>query len=209
MADGRRTEAQIPAAHYLRSNYIAKGRFVSYWHQVDEVLKRDVQSLLEVGIGNHFLADFLGKLGKKIITADINPALLPDVVTSIDALSFADQAFDMVIACEVLEHLPLSSLQGALQELYRVTSKWALVSVPDCTRCYCFQVQVPRLGVLRRQLQLNAPSNHRLIPDHCWEIGHGASERQVTEACKHVGFKVETSYRVFEHPYHHFFVLAR
>ena len=210
MSDHRsRAEAEIPATHYL-GDYNGKGRFISYWHQIDEVLKRDPQFILEVGIGNQFLADFLRNTGKSIITADINPALLPDVVSSIDALPFADQMFDMVISCEVLEHLPLASLKGALQELHRVTSKWAVLSVPNCTRCYCLQVPIPKVGLLRRQWELPAPRNHALIPDHSWEIGHaGVSEQQLVEYFRQTGFTVEVSYRVFEHPYHHFFVLAR
>lgn len=43
-------------------------------------------------------------------------------------LPFPDNAFDLVIACEVLEHLP--NPQQAVAELHRVCRSHALVSVP-------------------------------------------------------------------------------
>jgi ubiquinone/menaquinone biosynthesis C-methylase UbiE len=154
--DRRRGEAGIPPSHYLGSAFTSKSRFISYWHQLDELLKREAQFLLEVGTGNQFLTDVVRRLGKEIITADINPALLPDVVGSVEALPFADQTFDMVLACQVLEHLPFASLKGALHELHRVTTRWAVLSVPNSIHSYWLQVSVPRLGPLRYQREFPA-----------------------------------------------------
>jgi hypothetical protein len=205
-----RAEARIPAAHYLAGTYDSKGRFSSYWHQIHEVSSRGVGRLLEVGVGNRLVSEALGRSGIGVVTADINPNLFPDVTCSIEALPFADQAFDMVIACEVLEHLPLENLEGSLHELRRVAAKWVLLSLPNCTRCYCLQVPMPRLGLLRYQLELPAPPEHALVRDHHWEIGHaGVSKQQLIGIFRQTGFTVEASYRVFEHPYHHFFVLRR
>ena len=47
---------------------------------------------------------------------------------SIYELPFAENRFDTVIGCEVLEHL--ESPQKALDEIARVTTRYALVSVP-------------------------------------------------------------------------------
>jgi len=203
-------EAGIPPSHYVGSDFTSKMRFISYWHQLDEVRKREVQSILEVGIGGQFLADSLRRLGRDIVTADINPALSPDVECSIEALPFADQAFDMVLACEVLEHLPFASLAGALQELHRVTSRWAVLSVPNSIRCYWLQVSVPRFGLLRFQREFPVLPRWPETADHHWEIGHGGvSERQLVALFAETGFTVEASYRVPENPHHHFFVLER
>ena len=208
--EGMRDEAGIPPDHYLGRGYNSKERFISYWHQIDEVLKHEAQCLLEIGVGNHFLADFVRRLGKRIITADINPALLPEVVGSIGALPFADQSFDLVIACEVLEHLPLASLKPAMQELHRVTSRWVVLSLPNAIRANWLQMSVPRFGILRCKREFPWLPRWPKIPDHYWEIGHaGVSERSLVEIFGQTGFTVEASYRVLENPYHHFFVLAR
>ena len=45
------------------------------------------------------------------------------------SLPFPDDSFELVVAAEVLEHVPDPG--GMLEEIARVTSRWALVSVPD------------------------------------------------------------------------------
>jgi ubiquinone/menaquinone biosynthesis C-methylase UbiE len=47
---------------------------------------------------------------------------------SVYAIPFPDASFDMVLACEVLEHLDVPS--NALDEIARVSREWTLVSVP-------------------------------------------------------------------------------
>ena len=42
---------------------------------------------------------------------------------------FKDKQFDLVICCEVLEHV--EDFQKALKELYRISNKYLLVSVPN------------------------------------------------------------------------------
>jgi SAM-dependent methyltransferase len=49
-------------------------------------------------------------------------------VMEADALSPPDDAFELVCATEVLEHLP--DPQGALSQMARVAARWLLVSVP-------------------------------------------------------------------------------
>jgi hypothetical protein len=52
---------QVEPAHYLKS-YDTKGRFISYWHQIDEIFKLSPENVLEIGIGNRFVSDYLKKL---------------------------------------------------------------------------------------------------------------------------------------------------
>ena len=69
----------------------------------------------------------------EVTTVDIDPALGPDVVGSVTRLPFDDDAFDVALCCEVLEHLPWDEAEAALQEVSRVVSRGAVVSVPDVT----------------------------------------------------------------------------
>jgi SAM-dependent methyltransferase len=69
-----------------------------------------------------------------------------DVVEgSADALPFEDDSFDMVLANEVLEHLPWGVYEATLLELQRVARKGILITTPyrerrqfvTCPKCRC------------------------------------------------------------------------
>jgi ubiquinone/menaquinone biosynthesis C-methylase UbiE len=53
---------------------------------------------------------------------------VPSLVSSATAIPIASETFDLVIACEVLEHL--SDAKMAVREIRRVTRRYALFSVP-------------------------------------------------------------------------------
>ena len=77
-------------------------RWVSYWHQIDEVLKMDPKNVLEIGIGNKTVTDYLKKQGVAVTTLDINPKLKPDIVGSVLKIPVADGFFDVILCAEVL-----------------------------------------------------------------------------------------------------------
>lgn len=98
----------------------------------------DYESVLEVGCGPGDLAEALfpsefNYLGIDIDANEIEKARnqYPHRTFEIGStyeLPISSSAIDLVIACEVLEHL--SQPQLALDELDRVARKWILVSVP-------------------------------------------------------------------------------
>src|SRR5262249_41533535 len=49
---------------------------------------------------------------------------------SSEHLPFSDKSFDLVLCCEVLEHLPEEMYRSSLGELKRISRKYVLVSVP-------------------------------------------------------------------------------
>jgi ubiquinone/menaquinone biosynthesis C-methylase UbiE len=97
-------------------------------------------SVLEVGCGEGHLARFLGDGWEvpPIVAFDISPTVVREAVRldggprffvgSSYALPFPDKSFDLVIMCEVLEHLAQPEL--ALAEISRVARRACLVSVP-------------------------------------------------------------------------------
>jgi hypothetical protein len=203
---------QIKPEHYFGPEYLSKGRFMSYWHQINEIVSLMPSSVLEIGIGPGIVAYCLGKMGFKITTMDIDKHLRPDVVGSVMAIPFSDNSFDLVAAFQVLEHLPYEEFPKALREIHRVTRCYAMLSLPDCTRAYRFEIQIPRMGDFRILIplpRLKAPVQ-RFDGQHYWEIGKaGYSLRRVLEDIRCSGFRVVKCYRVFEMPYHRFFVLAK
>lgn len=193
-------------------NYDTKERFVSYWHQLDEILRLAPARMLEVGVGNHFIADYLRKKNVSLVTLDIDPELTPDVVGSVLALPFRKAAFELVSCCEVLEHLPFEDFIAAIHELYRVSKQHVVISLPDATRHYRILITLPKLGTIKKLIQIprTKPPAHRFDGWHYWEIGKaGYSLARIKAELKQAGFGLQRTYRIFENPYHRFFILAK
>lgn len=74
------------------------------------------------------------------------PGKLHGVQSTADALPFADQSFEMVICCDVLEHLPEPVFLKALGELMRVCSRYLLINVPLHEDLGWSQIQCPACG---------------------------------------------------------------
>ena len=63
---------------YKFHQYDYKDRWVSYWHQIDEVLKLEPKTVLEIGIGNGLVTEYLKKHGVEVKTLDIEKKLNPN-----------------------------------------------------------------------------------------------------------------------------------
>ena len=97
------------------------------------------RSVLEVGCGEGELAAHLWRQGPRperfeicdVEIGGLSPDLPPELVArpaSIYALPWPDDAFDLVICCEVLEHL--HDPAAGLRELARVSRRHVLLSTP-------------------------------------------------------------------------------
>lgn len=196
------------------NKYDSKRRFASYWHQINEVLKRAPKNVLEIGIGNGFTSRYLREQGVKLTTCDINNDLKPDYAASVTKLPFSNNSFDIVVACEILEHIPYEDALKGLQEIYRVSSSYAIISLPDSTRCACIAFPVPPpYSKFQKVITIPRlfPKKHMLTKSgHYWEIGKKdfPLKRIVTDM-QGCGFTVEKTYRVFENSYHRFFILKK
>ena len=208
------TETKPPAqagAPLGSRQYDSKERFVSYWHQIDEILERAPRTVLEIGPGSGFTSAYLRQHGIDVSTLDVNESLKPDYVGSVIDLPFPDDSFDMVACFEVLEHLPYESLPAALASIRRVAARYSVISLPDRSRTARIHIDIPRLLRVRK---LFAPPQFARPHSgygggHCWEIGRvGFPLKRVTRDIEAAGFVIESTFRVFENPFHRFFRLS-
>ena len=197
----------------ITTRYDSKRRFISYWHQIDEVLTCEPQHMLDVGVGTGFLSRYLRALDIAVTTVDIDKERKPDIVASVTALPCSDNVFDMVTAFEVLEHMPYEESLQSMRELHRVSSHWVLISLPDATRYLRLEVPIPKIGKWKRlyTISLCHPERHKMGEEgHYWEIGKaGYPLARIIQDMETTGFAIKKKYRVFENPYHHFFVLQK
>lgn len=203
---------QVHNLHY-RQEYDSLERFVSYWAQIELIMRLQSFPILEVGIGNAFTRDYLRKQGIAIVGADIDPQLGPDCVASIFSLPFVDQSFGTVVACQVLEHLPFEKFRQSVLELARVSSEFIVLSLPNAGWQVSGAIRLPKVG--RRTFVFDVA---RFVPkwkfrpndQHFWEIGWWRfSARRVRKELDGCGLYVMDEFRVPDYPYHHFFVLRK
>lgn len=200
-------------SNFLSESYNSKERFISYWHQINEIIKLKPESILEIGVGNMFVSKYLKDREYNIVTLDIKEGLESDVIGNVLNMPFDDNSFDIVSCCEVLEHLPYQDFRTALLEIFRVSKSHAVLSLPDATRNVCFFIKVPKIREPLR-IFLNIPKLmkrlHTFDGAHYWEIGkRDFSLNKIICDIKKTGFTVEKTYRIFEYPYHRFFLLNK
>ena len=201
---------QVDPAHY-EENYDTLPRFASYWHQVDQVVRREPGRVLEIGIGNGFLHRYLRAHGIDVHTLDFDERLKPDTVGSVLDLPFEDRSFDVVVCFETLEHLPWTDFQPALFELRRVSKRWVLLSLPDVTPFVRLDLTMGSKEGLRvlKTLPNLRPDEHHFDGQHYWEIGkRGTPNKRICNVLRQSGLRLEEELRVFELPYHHYFACS-
>ncbi len=204
---------KISAPHYFNKNYDSKERFCSYWHQIDEILSLYPAEILEIGTGNGFVRNYLKRKNIQTTALDTDFRLQPDVAGSVLRIPFKKQTFDLLSCCQVLEHLPYASFAAALEEIYRVSRKYALLSLPDITTVYRIDIELPGLSKAIKKLMPHPfprPPVHRFDGEHYWEIGKkDYPVKRIQKDIRSSGFRIIRTYRVFEFYYHRFFVMKK
>ena len=198
--------------HYIDQLYDSKERFISYWHQINEIISFEPEKILEIGVGNGFTSKYLKDRNLNVITFDVEDELSPDVVGSVLKLPFDSESFDVVACYEVLEHLLYSEFPKAMKEIHRVSRKYAVLSLPDVTTVYRINIELPKIRPIKRLVNhpFHRPAQHAFDGEHYWEIGKtGYPLERIELDIRQAGLNIIKTYRVFEFYYHRFFVLEK
>jgi len=199
-----------PFDHYFTDQYDTKKRFVCYWNQIQSVAQGQPDEILEIGVGNKFVNEYLKKQGFSVTSLDYNEQLEPDVIGSVDALPFEDHSFHTVMCCEVLEHLPFDAFERCLREIRRVAKVRVVISLPTVERYYRLDAIFPKVPNFRRIWELpkkNKPI-HQFDGEHYWELGkQGYGKPVIVERMTAAGFRLVEEFRDFDDPIHQFFIL--
>ncbi|MFH1674146.1 MAG: methyltransferase domain-containing protein [Pseudomonadota bacterium] len=203
---------QVDTSQYFNASYDTKERFITYWHQINAAILLKPRKMLEIGIGNGLVSKYLKERGIKVTTLDIDERLNPDVAGSVLQAPFHDGSFDVVTCYEVLEHLPYDEFAIAIKEISRVAQKYVILSLPDVTTVYRFNIELPRVKPIKKLIKhpFPRPARHVFDGEHYWEIGKaGYPLTRIELDIKRTGLNIKKTYRVFEFYYHRFFLIEK
>jgi len=138
----------MPAGTMTRSTQRAIYENPRLWEQTPPktVLKRislttdalpdDVTTILEVGSGNGLLIKSLRDSGYDPVASDISSNALKHIHSTkrvqaeASDLPFPTDSFDLLLACELLEHIPVPIFNRVLDEIARVSHKYIIITTP-------------------------------------------------------------------------------
>lgn len=204
---------QVDKSHYEFNRYMDKARWVSVWHQLEEVLAFEPESVFEIGPGSGVFKAVLSRFGHNVKTLDLDPELYPDYVASADSMPFDDNTFDVVCAFQMLEHVPYEISLKIFKEMVRVASKGVVISLPDAAVRWPFSFYIPGKGV--QWVSITRPrfrlAQHRFDGEHHWEINKAGYplSRILKDLQDCTPARLSRSYRVNENPYHRFLIFNK
>ncbi len=203
-------EKQVERSAYVFEKYLGPDRWGSYWYQLCTVLKLSPKSIVEIGAGDHVFGNYV-RTNTDIIyrSCDIAEDLHPDIVGSVDALPLPNDSVDVMVAFEVLEHLPFDKFETALLELRRVAKRAVVLSLPHYGPSIRFSFKIPFIGEQRFAWKIPHHPTHVFNGQHYWEIGKKGYELSVVRTVLQKHFCIEQEFVPYENQYHHFFVLRK
>jgi len=205
-------KTQVTKDHY-EEGYDTLPRWISYHYQISAILSTKPKKILEIGIGNGVVSSYLKNQGLSVTTCDFDKSIKPDVVADIRKLPFKDKEFDLVYACQVLEHLPWKESKKALLELKRVSKKYILISLPFHSIRIDWIIRFQRIkqvigkDFLDLSLRIPRLTKIKFNGEHYWEIGSkGYSLSRIRKELKK-NFNIFQEFSPVLNKYHEFFLL--
>jgi len=214
-------EVQVDTSHYDFKKYVKHNRWNSYYQQIIETLNCEGKNVLYVGAGDGIVTDTLKKAGKNVKTLDFDKNLKPDYIGSVTdikkALGKDWNKFDIILICQVLEHIPFKEFENTVKQLAECAQKRLIISLPNNNRKYRFFVNLPRpIGkresviLIRHRFGKKWDINDQGCGEHYWEIdAKGCPKRKEIAKILKKYTKNLKYYALFNNPYHIFYILDK
>lgn len=175
MARGKEYEAGHPKSIYQKDSYFDLVQLSSFIYQIKAIRDFEPKSIIEIGVGSGFTSQYLRSAGYEVVTVDINENLSPDICSDIANLPKVDigEKFDLIVCCQVLEHIPLHELESNVSVLASL-GKDLYLTLPSYHSYFGFG-GILRLPHIRKDfgLYLKSPFVKKKLNDgvHFWEVG--------------------------------------
>lgn len=200
---------QVNKKHYDFETYVTKARFMSFWYQINYIYKIKPKKILEIGAGNQIVKKIVEEnFNYKVL--DIDSELKPDIIGSVLDMPIKDNSFDLILCCQVLEHLPFEKFEESLKEISRVAKDKILISLPYANIYSYLQIKLPLLKKIYFSFTLpRLYEKHIFVKEHYWEIGkRGYPMKRITKVMKKY-FNILEINNPHENKYHVFFLLEK
>lgn len=206
-------------SYYYSSSYNTINRFCSYYFQIKTILDlvkgNSDYTVLEIGMGNKLVSNFLRGAHVELKTCDFDANLKPDFLADVRSLPLKDRTFDIVAAFEVLEHIPFDDVYKALKEMRRVARRYIVLSLPYSNIFFELLVNIKIPYLLRGiyvipLIRIPYLKKHEFSPkhNHYWEIGkRGYSLKKIKRIFEDLKLAVINEFRPILNSYHYFVVL--
>ncbi len=183
--------------YYPLKTYDSKERFLSYHAQKELILECDPKTVLNIGCGNKFLTKYFIDSIIEITNADSYKHLKPDIYLDLSKSISINTKYDCVCAFQILEHLPIENLFMALSNLYALSNKWVLISVPY--RCIDFRF-------FDIECSWSSEVQEGIIGEkHYWELGTKLMHVWEFKRKLEKFFVIEKAFALKGFKYHYFF----
>lgn len=208
-------EKQVSKEHYKLTSYLTKERWSSYYYQIKETLDKKPKSVLIIGIGDKIVYNILKNEIKEVRSFDIDEELEPDYLGNILNLSnIVDKNFDVVLVCQVLEHLPFENFEDIVKEISKVTNNCCIISLPQEGYYFELTFKVPffskkefRILLPRFFKEWNFEIDGNM--EHYWELNLKNYPLSKIRKILRKYFELNLEYTVKENIYHRFFILEK
>lgn len=209
-------KTQVKKEHYSKAEYDDYESFISYYYQTKCLLdlSTEIDNILEIGIGNKKLTNYLKEYGFNVTTCDYAEDLEPDKVADVRNLPFEDNEFDAVVAFEVLEHIPFLDFRNALKEIRRVSRQYVIISIPNSTSYIEWKIKfsIPKIRNKQSYFKLQIPNflTKQGDSNHKWELNKKKFPiKKIRNEIFESGLKILNEFEPELNLFHHFFIMRK
>ena len=218
MSNGENRWEQIKNNNFSYEEYVWLSRWNSYYYQIESVCKYSVGrgDILLIWVWDWIVGDILWKIGYNVTTFDFDKELNPDIVWDVTRIDeILNKKYDIVICCQVLEHIPFSEFESTIKKISRITNCFVL-SLPN--RCiwikFLFYAPIIRNVLLKIRFRMFWKNNWNFKKDwkwfHYWEVDWTSKwKKKYIDNILKKYFNIDEYFVPFNNTYHMFWRLSK
>jgi len=196
---------QVNKSHCKFLKYINKKRWICYYYQIYEILKRNPKTVLEIGPGPKIIKKILEENNIKYYSLDVAEDLNPDFIGDVRTFNL-DKKFDMVVAFQILEHIPFEDFDKALSNVKKHANDYVLISLPYPNPFIKINIQLYPFFNIDKILKIPFPKEKKFDGEHYWEIGRKGYPLSKIKKYLNKFFEIEDEYLIKETGKEHIFI---